>query len=427
MDKLHDSLLLEILSRLDDSSDVARCRVASKAFDAVFPCLRSINLRYRNIKSSYFSKTFFDLLLKLETVESMSIADIPFYYFCEFRYFDEDFVKAWLPRVSGSLKSLSMSDLPKSLSMSDLHTRYGFSRRKSNVLLLIAVYLLLAAFNYDLWHFVYFDAGHNLQHLNLRFQNLSLSVHNLNPMPMLTSLTLEDIDFGYEYLHELDKCFPNLQVLNLVNVKHPSYLSLITPNLITLKIDCCKPVANIHVEAPKLTHFHLSISTLKHAKIDKIESLKSLLLDSCHIDSLLSEFPIIETVETLTLNSFSKSTLEKAFTAFPNVSSLCIDSSSLSHIEACLDPEGWEILGGMKGLKTLCAYLRVVNVSTFFNVACVLDQCVGLSEVSFLIHSDVKATKSNSFKSKCMASWPWLKWRWGVWSNKHHMCKIHHM
>ncbi|XP_076916159.1 F-box/LRR-repeat protein At4g29420-like [Bidens hawaiensis] len=356
MDKLHESLLLEILSRLDDSSDAARCRVASKAFDAVFPCLRSINLRCTRFCNSwsrdpdpYLSEILLELILKLETVESVSIAGIPYSFF-SFRYFDKDFVKAWLPRVSGSLKSLSMSDLP--------------TRR------------------------------HNLQHLNLRLNLLYLSPRNLNPMPMLTSLTLEGIDFGYEYLHELDKCFPNLQVLNLVNVKHPSYLTVITPNLITLKIDCCEPVANIHVDAPKLTHFHLSISTLKHAKIEKFESLKTLLLDSFYIDSLLSEFPIIETVETLTLKTFSKLTIAKAFTAFPNVSSLCIGSISLSQTE------GWEILDGMKGLKTLCAYLRVVDVLTFFNVACVLDQCVGLSELLNIYNVIYCCLINSTFKKK---------------------------
>ncbi|KAM0037231.1 putative F-box protein AUF1 [Helianthus debilis subsp. tardiflorus] len=118
MDELPKSLLLEILSRLDDSADAARCRVASKAFNAVFPDLRTINLlcprKWRGSSSSTGSssslkKVFVDLLSKLRIVESvrlrLHLEDAV----------DEDFAKEWLPRVSHSLKSLSLSALPYSI------------------------------------------------------------------------------------------------------------------------------------------------------------------------------------------------------------------------------------------------------------------------------------------------------------------------
>ncbi|KAI7755186.1 hypothetical protein M8C21_008735 [Ambrosia artemisiifolia] len=108
-----------------------------------------------------------------------------------------------------------------------------------------------------------------------------LSVNNLNPMPMLTSLTVACTRLEDQHLNELNKCFPNLQVqvlelvavrgladpkIHLLNLKacrwvvfssRPS-LTLITPNLITLKIQCVMCPA-IHIEAPMLSHFHLSI------------------------------------------------------------------------------------------------------------------------------------------------------------------------
>ncbi|KAJ0606377.1 hypothetical protein HanHA89_Chr03g0084431 [Helianthus annuus] len=55
---------------------------------------------------------------------------------------------------------------------------------------------------------------------------------------------------------------------------------------------------------------------------------------------------------------------------------------------------------------------------TFSYVACLLDQCVGLSVVSLLIHCGVDGTQCKSFMSKCMARWPGLKWRWGVWGKR---------
>ncbi|KAI7725860.1 hypothetical protein M8C21_010928 [Ambrosia artemisiifolia] len=289
MDKLPHPLLLEILSRLDNSADVARCRVASKAFDDVSPYLRSINLRY---SSKWFwdpsrcsEKIFLDLISKQETVES--------------------------------------------------------------VIILLTCHL-----------FFYY-----------------------NPPPF----------------------------------------TLITPNLISLRIESFRP-ATIHVEAPTLSHFHLRLNAPQHGSAltaEKFEKLKTLWLRSLDIGSLLSKFPITETVENLTLDTptdaiDSKLTLRKVFMIFPNVSSLRIESSVWSGLEGCLNPEGWEILDGRKGLKTICAYLMLVDLSlTFSFVAFVLDQCEGLTEVSLLIHSGVVGTKSNNFMSKCMARWPGLKFAMG--------------
>ncbi|KAJ0495730.1 putative F-box protein AUF1 [Helianthus annuus] len=398
MDKLPESLLLEILSRLDNSADVARCRVASKTFNNVFPDLRSINLRCSSLKwwgnlcsvaSISFKKVFLDLISKLKVVESVCIR---LNVAVDVDPADKDFAKEWLPMVSQTLKSLSLSGLPFP------------SLKQYHILPLISKYC------------------HNLAELNVRFAWLSVS--NMNPMPMLTTLTLEHIILEDEDL----KCFPNLQVLKLVGItglkdpkihllnlqtchwtqfhKKPSSLTLITPNLITLRIECFCYTA-IHVEAPMLSHFHLSLDTLKHAGF------------------LLSEFPTTKTVETLILDSrskaprdarYSKFTLGKLFKVFPNVRSLRINSGAWSELEACLNPEGWEILDGSKGLKTICAYLMLVDpLLTFSYVARLLDQCVGLSVVSLLIHCGVDGTQCKSFRSKCMACWPGLKWRWGIW------------
>ncbi|XP_076933422.1 F-box/LRR-repeat protein At4g29420-like [Bidens hawaiensis] len=426
MDTLPDSLLLQILSRLDDSADVARCRAASKAFNSVFPGLRSINLKWYVLNSSSqqpFKEVFVNLISKLKAVESVCIGhQIPFIRSAgsetsnDLNLVDGDFAKECLPRVSESLKSLSISGLRSR------------TQRQSNVLILISQYC------------------HNL--VNLKLKYAWLSMNNLNPMPMLTSLTLSFTNLEDEELNELNKCFPDLQVLNLVSVRglkdpkirllnlkachwaiynHSPSLTLITPNLITLKIETLLPTA-IHVEAPKLTHFHLSINGLKHAgafTAKVFENLKTFFLDTSYVGSLLSEFPIAKTVETLTLESGNEAprdardlllTLTKVVMVFPNVRFLCIKPNAWLELEACLNPEGWEILDGRKGLKTICAYLTLVDSSlTFSSVAFVLDQCVDLSEVSLLISADVVDAESKSFMSKCVARCPGMKWRWGIW------------
>ncbi|KAJ0799710.1 putative F-box protein AUF1 [Helianthus annuus] len=178
-----------------------------------------------------------------------------------------------------------------------------------------------------------------------------------------------------------------------------------------------------------LSYFHLSLNTLKQAgtlTVKKFENLGTLWLDSLNIVSLLSEFLITKTVKKSDIGierneeprdtRYSKLTLGKVFMVFPNVSSLRINSVSWLELEACLNPEGWEILDGRKGLKTFCAYLMLVDPSlTFSSVACVLDQCEGLFEVSLLINRNFVGIESESFMSKCMARWPGLKWRWGMW------------
>lgn len=62
MDKLPESLFLEILSRLDDLADVSRCLIASNTFETAYPHLRSINhqctlKRYLNSRPSDVSSS----------------------------------------------------------------------------------------------------------------------------------------------------------------------------------------------------------------------------------------------------------------------------------------------------------------------------------------------------------------------------------
>ncbi|XP_076923293.1 F-box/LRR-repeat protein At4g29420-like [Bidens hawaiensis] len=266
-------------------------------------------------------------------------------------------------------------------------------------------------------------------------------------MPKLTSLALKLIDVDVDDKHlndQLNQCFPNLQVLKLtvsrefkdLNLHLPDLqafdclmfsdsldsLTLITPSLVTLIITCIMPPA-IHVEAPVLSYFDLTIYNFKPAEtftIKKFENLKTLSLDTSCIGSLLSEFPITKTVETLALctrtntaRADSKLTLAKVFTVFPNVSSLSLISGGWSKLEACSKPESWEIFDGRKGLKTIYAYLMLADpLLTFMCIARVLDQCVNLLEVSFGLSYNVSYDTSQTFKSKCMARWPGLKWRW---------------
>nr|GEU34586.1 hypothetical protein [Tanacetum cinerariifolium] len=229
---------------------------------------------------------------------------------------DGEFVKLWLPRVSGGMKSLSILDF-----------WLQSCQRRSVVLSLVSSYC------------------HNL--VELEVKNAWLSMENVSPMPMLTSLTLESVRLNDKRLVRLNECFPNLKVLNLINVwgvKAPcihllnlktchwtvpdslSSLTLITPNLSTLRLECIKST-RLHVEAPKLFHIHLDIER-RNFEIKKFENLKTVWLKSRNIGALFETFELAETVEKLTVDTRDwprgatgscNFTIKRVFTVFPNM------------------------------------------------------------------------------------------------------------
>lgn len=132
MDDLPPPLILEILSRLADSADLARCRVSSKTLNSLAPEVRSVNLqwsypRYAKSRSPLtrssvtpFKEVFNKLISGLQIVESVSIGvEKPLRFVAYDDVEDEEddlflsegnFVKSWLPKVCGDLASLSISD-----------------------------------------------------------------------------------------------------------------------------------------------------------------------------------------------------------------------------------------------------------------------------------------------------------------------------
>ncbi|PWA66822.1 F-box/RNI-like superfamily protein [Artemisia annua] len=431
MDTLPEPILFDILSRLD-SADVTRLRLTSNTFETLYPELRSINLqctfkwflhssaRVSNSSNSSqtvtpFKTVVINLISDLRVVESVRIGITNTLRYLPDGYFDEkeddlhltdvDFIMEWLPRVSETLKSLSITDF-----------FIQSVRRRTNVLFLISVYC------------------QNLVDLELKYA--WLFTPTLNPMPMLTTLTLEQVRFSDKLLNELNECFPNLQVLNLIDISGLVYpiirllnlksfhfavnswlaLTIVTPNLLFLKLECSR-TGKLFVEAPALSEFHLTLDKAGTFSIKMFENLNTLVLESLHLDFILSVFPVTYSVENLTLESRewtngaigeSVYDLGKVFSIFPNTSSLCIKSRDFSELDPSFN---------LIGLKTLCVYLAVVDpIVIFSSIASVMDECICLSEVSVVIKHDSAGDAYQSFIAKCMAYWPLMKWKWGTWS-----------
>ncbi|GKC51137.1 F-box/LRR-repeat protein-like protein [Tanacetum coccineum] len=427
MDKIPKDLHVDILRRLD-SDDVARCRFASKIFNDAYPHLRSIKLKLTIFKSSlekHSKKNFVNLISNMRIVESVCIGvnDLREYVVEHKDDFnvvtDEDFMKKWLPKVSETLKSLSVTEVNWQQPV----------WRQSNVLQLVSNYCNKL--------------------VELKVKHARLSVDSFNPMSMLTSLTLESLHLYDGNITKLNMCAPNLQVLNLLSVRglvDPKFhllnlksgqltstitlqsLSLITPKLIRLRLRGIH-ASNLYVEAPMLSHFDTYFYIEDAFSLTKFENLKHLSVKSLQIGSLLNNLTITETVEDLTVDTQEYwpglanetcrlFTLEKLFTVFPKVTSLCIKSFAWREFELTLVPRySNKITEGTKGLKTLSVYLNLHYLQiSLSRITRVLDQYTGLSEVSLFIHKDVDGDVIKEIVSKCEAHCPRLNWRRGMWN-----------
>lgn len=438
MEDLPPPLLLEILSRLGDSEDLARCRVASKTLNSIARDIRSVNLqcsydRYAKSRSPLtsssitpFKEIFIKLISELEIVESVSMGvEKPLRYGAyddtedeeaDLYLSDEIFSMEWLPKVCGGLKSISISDF-----------WVQSCWRRSDVLSLISSHCL------------------NLSELDVK--NAWLSVDGLNPMPKLTNLTLEFIRLDDEDLNKINESFPSLQVLNLIGVgglkeprihlmhlktcqcivsNAPNSLAIIAPNLVKLKLICVKPKLLV-IETPLLSDLHLSLETAGNFKVKGLQDLRRLHLESTELRNLLVTFPFGKTVRNLTVVStrwevpvgVTKSTFELMLNVFPNVSSLTLTPGAWSEFETYPGQGALESRLQLKGLKIITAYLTVndieMTISTIFSI---LENCTKLSDMALLIHRDVVSNVTNNLISRCMAHCSRVRWKWGLWKEE---------
>ncbi|XP_077211067.1 F-box/LRR-repeat protein At4g29420-like [Tasmannia lanceolata] len=437
MDDLPQPVVIEILSRLNDSTDLARCRIVSKTLQSLSYEVRSLNLicsidRYLKSRApetktliTPFKTLAKNLILHSTILESVSISlEDPF---LDVFYEDEDedpddlnftsvdFVSEWLPKISGRLRSLSISDL-----------WIQSCWRRSEVLGIIS------------------DNCDGL--LSLEVKNAWLSVDSLKPMPMLTSLTLDFIRLDDEELNKLNDCFPSLQVLNLIGVgglrepkihllklktcqwtisNVPESLYIHAPNLLELKLKCVKPEA-LFLRAPLLSTFDLSIEKPNDIMgVERFLHLKFLRIESSYLHGLIKLFSECRTVEKLALEAapiqfgpFVREpvSFEELMTAFPDLGTLVLGPRAWCELEKCFGRGDSSGRFGLKKLKNLIAHFLLVEFEvTWTFLSFVLDQCTTISDAKILIHGDVIDDIRYRFISKCMGKYPTVRWRWGLW------------
>ncbi|XP_057968990.1 F-box/LRR-repeat protein At4g29420 [Malania oleifera] len=430
MDDLPPPLILDILTRLSDSADLAHCRAASKTLNAVAGDVRSVNLlctfdRFLKLRSlttktmvTPFKTVLKNLVLSSRDLESVSVGVDRLLRGIDYDDVEDEsddlyltdvgFVAEWLPRIGERLRSLLISD-------------YWVQScwRRSEVLSLIS------------------SCCQSLLHLELK--NAWLSVDGLKPMLSLTSLTLEFIRLDDEDLNKVNECFPSLQVLNLIGVgglKEPNIhllhlktcqwtvsnaplsLTIHAPNLIDLKLKCVKPKLLV-LKTPFLSKLHLVIDEAGKFEAKEFLNLKTLQLECSSVCSLASAFASGRTIKKLIVDSpkwAEPFSIKDLFDVFPSVISLTLNSGAWLGMESCYRHAGLEDWSRMKNVKEIIAYVVVYDIqSTLAFIFSILDACTNLVDIALLIHREVDADITSRLMSKCTSHCPRLRWRWGMW------------
>ncbi|KAK7399023.1 hypothetical protein VNO78_10198 [Psophocarpus tetragonolobus] len=438
MEELPASLLVEILSRLTDTTDVARCRMVSKSLNTAsyevrwlnLACSMSCYLKSRSPETRHlvtpFKTVFTDLVRRssanLESISlgvDRSLGGVSFDDVedesDDLYLTDMNFIKDWLPSVSPALKSFSVSDF-----------WVQSCWRRSEALSLIS------------------STCHNLVKLVVR--NAWLSVDGLGSMPTLKYLTLEFVRLDDEDLSRINTCFPNLTQLDLIGVgglKEPKInllhlttcqwsvsnapLSLIicAPCLVDFNLRCIKPRLVV-LEAPSLSNFNLSLENTDEFRLKNCANIQCLQLrvECLCLGLLFSMFRHCSTVKRLTLDLVERTEkvdvaelgLDTLLNCFPNVTYLNLGPGAWRVIEKSFSRGGLEHGIGMKMIKELIVHLVVREMgTTLAYISSLLDKSTELSDVSLLIHRDVDSYVAGSLISACRSSFPRIRLRWGIW------------
>ncbi|KAJ4796841.1 F-box/LRR-repeat protein [Rhynchospora pubera] len=309
LEDLPSHLLVEILSRVGDSADLASCRLASRTFLSLSRLVTSVSVsfhsaspvpfksRVRNL-ASLLSASPLSLSLSTErgrvAPDADSDEDDGFWFddADDLHLMSVDFLSSWLPLVCERLAELSVAD-------------YWFQScfRRSDALSLISVLCNKL--------------------LKLEVRNAWLSVNGLKPMLRLTSLTLQFIRLDDEDLEKINECFPHLQFLSLIGVgglkkphvclSHletfvwsvsdtPKSIAIHAPHLTELRLSCIEPKF-FSLETPHLSLLDLMIERPSgDIKLGHFQDLETLRFRSWDYPKLFKVLNGVHTVKTLELN-----------------------------------------------------------------------------------------------------------------------------
>ncbi|XP_020097489.1 F-box/LRR-repeat protein At4g29420 [Ananas comosus] len=432
MEELPSAVVLEILGRLGDAGDLARCRLACRALRSLSYHVPSVRLRCSpsaaagSASTSASALPFKTLALNLVSLLAPSLLRLSLAVDPPSSSWDDadldsdaddlhlaaaDFLSRCLPPLAPRLRSLALSD----------YWAQSCWRRSDA----LAVISLLC---------------NNLVELEVR--NAWLSVNGLRCMPKLTSLTLEFIRLDDENIDRLNECFPSLQVLNLIGVgglKEPKLhlpqlkkcrwtissiplnSTIVAPNLVELEFTSVEPKILI-LETPSLSDLNLIIvkpsATIVGA--EKCLSLRNLRIESFGIPGLARMFGGSQSLKRLEIEIPRRTRTDELYEAL-SLSDLLRNFPHLD--ELTVGPEAWFELqkpcniltstGYSRCLKKLTVHLEPSDFDIKF-MALFLSLCGPLCEVTILFFDSSEAAAREQIVTKCASDFPMVRWKWGT-------------
>ncbi|XP_065047959.1 F-box/LRR-repeat protein At4g29420-like [Musa acuminata AAA Group] len=433
LEDLPSPVLVEILSRLGDSTELARCRLASRTLRSLSRDVRSVRLfcsRDRFLRSrapdtcdhdtpfrslvanlaSFLSASPGPLALALAAERPLSAPADEVDDADDLHLTAVPFLARWLPLLAARLRSLAIDD-------------YWLQScwRPSQALSLIA------------------DICHDL--VNLEVRNAWLSVEELKPMHKLTSLTLEFIRLDDANLDKVNECFPSLQALNLIGVgglKEPKIhllqlrvctwtvsnfvlsLTVCAPKLVELKLKCVEP-ESLHLETPLLSELDVTIKKARAPIVvgEKL-NLRSLRIESSDLCNLAQVFAPSRTIKRLELEAYGSShvvdlveqcTIDLLST-FPDIDELVLGPRAWFIL-----PENLSVRGELKNLKKLMVHLAPEEL----DAAMITWKLTPLltharyCQVVMLIPAAASMDSRTHVISKCISNFPGIRWKWDTW------------
>ncbi|CAM0880192.1 unnamed protein product [Alopecurus aequalis] len=282
---------------------------------------------------------------------------------------------------------------------------------------------------------------HNL--VKLRLRNAWLTVVGLKIMPNLTHLALEFIRLDDEDLTTLNRCFPCVEILNLIGVgglkdpkihlpqlktccwevsKFPRSLAIHAPKLVYLELKCVRPEILI-LDIPSVSTLKLTIDKLSPTvQVDGLVSLTNLRLESLDLTSLLQLFTSGRNIRTLELELPVSADCRDLYDA--------VEPDYLVQLfarttEVKLSPRfSCQLMRFIVMVHTSYEFTRclkklLVHLPPSGITACpfvpLLNNCAPSCEVTVLFHADSSVAFRQASASDWPLAFPDITWQWDTW------------
>lgn len=348
---LPEAMLMEVLSRLPDARDLARCAVVNQFFRSSSTQVRAVRFTCRQANMlpreggmvvTPFKETVTSVLGRLNGVEDLRLEIGEKIQGQKYKQEELDktslwlsersFVSKWVPFVSRTLQHLCLVD-------------YGQQAIFKPSPLLQTLSSLCP----------------NLQTLEVR--NMYLDCRDCQIMPKMKSVTLRCVKLSEAGLKDISRCMPNLVFLSLVTVVGLKEAEMKSDRLEVLCLGLATKVSSVKLESNSLVKLQLKMHCPEKLKVIS-PNLRSLAL--CMGQNRTLEFEKVSELEELLMGASEFSTLARLTETNAALRKVFLDIPCMSFEES----GKWKgvlqqvplIVPNMEAIRVCCPRLETMSV-----------------------------------------------------------------